>query len=157
MLFPLSQEHRRSAFLKRLLYVGENKHVSLLIVNEVREYFLNRGIRIFHGKVSCSANQLMFELSSGFLALRMHLIPDRSALHVDDRLMPVTPIRRSGQADNIACLDLVQDAFEGYCGEMMALIHDHLTITSDNITDFILSNQALDHGNIQYSVRFVLS
>ncbi len=52
----------------------------------------------------------MFELSSGFLALRMHLIPDRSALHVDDRLMPITPIRRSGQADNIACLDLAQDA-----------------------------------------------
>jgi len=39
---------------------------------------------------------------------------------------------------------------------MMALIHDHLTIIGDNIIDFILPNQALDHGDIQYSVRFIL-
>ena len=143
-------------FLERLPYVGKNKSVSLLVVNESSRIFLNRSIRIFHGKVSCSADQLVLELRSGFLALRMHRIPDRSALHMDDRLMPVAPIRRCRQTDNISRFDLVQDTLKGNSRQMMAFIHDHLTITGDHITDFILSDKALDHGNIQYSVRLVL-
>ncbi len=39
---------------------------------------------------------------------------------------------------------------------MMALVHDHLTITRDQIIDFILPNETLDHRHIQHLIWFVL-
>jgi hypothetical protein len=109
MFFPLSQEQRRSLFFESLLHVGKNKIVSSLIFNDVRENVLNSGIRILHGKFSCSANQLVLKLRSCLLTFRMDRIADRSALHVNDRLVPVPSIRRCCQTDNVLRFHLVQD------------------------------------------------
>jgi UDP-N-acetylglucosamine 2-epimerase len=87
----------------------------------------HRGIRIFHGKFSCSGNQQVFELRYCLLAFRMNRKADRSALHVNDRLVPVPSIRRSGQTDNVSSFYLVQDPLKGNRGEMVAFVHNHLT------------------------------
>jgi hypothetical protein len=67
----------------------------------------------------------VFELGSCLLAFRMHGKTDRSALHVNDRLVPVSPIGCCGQADNISCFDLVQDSLKRNRRQVMALINNN--------------------------------
>jgi len=52
----------------------------------------------------------------------------RTALHEDDRLPAIAPDGRGRQSKHIPCLCALEDRFERYCGDVVALIDDDLAV-----------------------------
>src|SRR6266849_5974651 len=73
---------------------------------------------------------------------------NRAALHVDDGLMPIFSSRCSRQSQNVFCFDFTKDSFKRYCRQMMAFIHNHVSVVRDKIFDCAFTLQALDYSNI---------
>ena len=63
-------------------------------------------------KVCLSDDDLPRKWSFGSLFLVINLIPNRSAVHKNDRVMPVFANDRCGKAGNIFCFALPRDDFE---------------------------------------------
>src|SRR5207249_6765012 len=80
---------------------------------------------------SLAADQAMLERALRLLALRVDGEPDGTALHVDDRLVPVAPIGCGGEAGHVTGLHLAHDALEGSRGHVMAVVEDPVTVASD--------------------------
>ena len=76
------------------------------------------------------------------------MVPDRTALHEQDGVVPVFPGWRCRQAENIFRPCLAQNLLKRECRKMMALIHDNLPVVSDDVFYFALALQALDHRDI---------
>jgi len=81
----------------------------------------------------------------------INLLPRGTELHVKDRLVPVSSVRRGGQSDDEAGLYLGQDALERDCRQVMTLVHDHLSVLGHNVVDGFFSRKALDHGHIDHA------
>src|SRR2546425_10101572 len=65
--------------------------------------------------------------------------------------MSVLANRSRRQPDDVLCFDLSQYPLKRECRNMMALIHYHLAVFGDDIFDLTLSNQTLDHCDIELS------
>ncbi len=78
-------------------------------------------------------------------------------LHLGDRMMPVAPLVGSRQSDDGASLDLREDTFQRSRGQVVALIHDHLSIPADQIRNALLAHEALDHRHINPPGRRALA
>lgn len=77
------------------------------------------------------------------LRLRVHLIPNGTALHIDDRMMPVLPRWRCSQSVYITGVDLLHDLFEVQCRDMMAFVHDHHSVILHQRTNRITADDGL--------------
>ena len=55
--------------------------------------------------------------------------------------MTVPPVRGGGKPHNIPRLDLGKNTFEGKCRQVMAFIHDDLTVVGHQIGDLIFADQ----------------
>ena len=55
-------------------------------------------------------------------------VPDRAALHGDDRVVSVAALRGRGQSGDRTCRDIAQQAFDREGGYVMALVDDDVAV-----------------------------
>jgi hypothetical protein len=72
-------------------------------------------------------------------------------------MMTVSPLRRGRQSQQKPCLCLGQHALEGNGGKMVAFIDDDVPVVRDEIVNAILAHQALNHRDVEPSVRLTLT
>lgn len=70
--------------------------------------------------------------------------------------MPVPAIRGGGEACDVPTLHLCEDPLEGNCREVMAFIHNNVTVPSHEVVHVALADQALDHGDVEPARRRIL-
>ena len=85
------------------------------------------------------------------LRFRIHLVPNRSALHMNNGLVTVLPGWRCGQAIDIFGIYLFQHSLETDCRYMMAFVHNDYAIVFYQVFDFVVRDQGLDDRNIHDS------
>ncbi len=99
----------------------------------------------------------MVERAASGLALRIDPEDDGTELHLDDGLVPISPLRSGGQADEVARLHLGEYALERDCRQMVTFVDDDVSVPGDEIIDLPLSDEALDHRHIEPAVRFTFA
>ena len=84
-------------------------------------------------------------------------MPDRAALHEDDRVMTVLPSDGGGEAKHVPGPGPSCDQFEAVRRQMMALVHDEVAIVGHAVVDDAFANQALDERDVNQSSRLASS
>ena len=105
-----------------------------------------------YGERRLAHDQPVLERSPGRLGSGVHGEADRAELHLDDRLKAIAPAWRRGQPGDEARLHLGQHSLERNCGDVVALIDDHLAVGRDDVVDALLADEALDHRHVQPTV-----
>jgi len=75
-------------------------------------------------------------------------VPDRAALHEDDRVLPIPAHRRRRQAEDEPRLGAFQDGVEGNRSHVMTFVDDDLPVCFDDWIDSAMPRQGLHHGNV---------
>src|SRR5512145_1274835 len=78
-----------------------------------------------------------------------------AALHKNYRLVSIFARHSCRQTSNVFGLALADHLLKADRRNMVALIHNQVTVIANDVTDNPLLAQALDHGYIEISVRFV--
>ena len=99
----------------------------------------------------------MIERPGGGLTLGVDGIADGAEFELQDRVMSISPARRSGQPHDIAGLHLAHHPLERDRRNMVALVDNHLAIRRDAVVYPILSVEALERGDVQTTVRFTFA
>src|SRR5690606_41244786 len=81
----------------------------------------------------------------------------RTALHEDDRVMPVFSGDRCRQSRDIARLRSAGDKLKACSGQVMSLINDKMAVIGNDIVNFALANQALDQRHVDHTGGLALS
>jgi hypothetical protein len=68
-------------------------------------------------------------------------VPDGAALHHDDGLQAVTAYRGGGQAEHVPSFDCFEYLFKRHRADMVAFIHNDVTVTLDDGVDIALPGQ----------------
>ncbi len=84
-------------------------------------------------------------------------MPDRSALHENDRMVSVAAHRRCRHFRNVFRTALLLDRFEGKRGKMGTFIDDHMTVSTQQLRQIFLAGQRLHHGHVDYASRLGLA
>ena len=69
-------------------------------------------------------------------------------LHGHYGIMPVTPMRRRREPDDVVRLDFVEHTFERHRRHVVTFVDNHLPIARDDVINAVLADQALDHGDV---------
>jgi hypothetical protein len=69
------------------------------------------------------------------LLLRVHSVPNRSALHEDDRMVPVLPRDRRRETGDKSRFGLSRHLLETVCRQVMTFIDNQVTVVGDTIVD----------------------
>ena len=110
LLGPLGQDNNFPAFFMGLDDVLRYVLVARGMNGEKTKNILDTGF----GRRLRGLQHAGPHLEACWCVFRSHsFMADRSALHKDDRMMPVPPHRRCGQAQDISSLCLLQDALKG--------------------------------------------
>src|SRR3989339_289611 len=105
-------------------------------------------------KARVSDDKRVVKRSTSSLAFCIHCKPNRSNLHVKDRMMSITSLRRCCKAYDVAGFYLGKDTFKANCGCVMNLILNHLTVISNEVSHITFSDKALNHGHVEMSIGF---
>jgi hypothetical protein len=73
-------------------------------------------------------------------------VPDRAALHGDDRVVSVAALRGRGQSGDRTCRDIAQQAFDREGGYVMALVDDDVAVAGK--LDVLAAGERLDHRDV---------
>jgi hypothetical protein len=84
-------------------------------------------------------------------------VADWATLHEDDGVVPILPSDRGGQPENELGFGASGDALEADCGQMMTFIDDEMPVLGDEVVDFAIPNQALDHCDVDDAARLALA
>ena len=137
VILALGEEYRRAPFLERAHDVVQDHCVPRLVARQ-------RGVEILDGdpvaervrtEAGLADDEAVLEGARGALRLHVDLEAHRAELHLRDRVMAVAALRCRCQPDDVARLDLAQDALELDRRQVMALVHDDLSVVSDEIRD----------------------
>ena len=90
----------------------------------------------------------MIEATLSRFYARIDPISYRSALHEDDRVMPVFARDRCREPKHKASLRSARHSFEGRSGDVVAFINDQVPITGYRIRDFTFPYEALDQRDV---------
>src|SRR6266511_88346 len=93
-------------------------------------------------------NEPVGESARSVRCLRAHREANGPELHLDDRVVPIAPVGRRGEAEDKTRLDLREDAPERTRRDVVALIHDDVAVSGDDVVDLALPNEALDHRDV---------
>ncbi|EXI75345.1 MAG: hypothetical protein AW07_01246 [Candidatus Accumulibacter sp. SK-11] len=80
---------------------------------------------------------------------------DRSALHEDDRVMPVLAGHGRRQAKDIPGLRSPDQLLKARRRQVMAFVHDQMTVVPDTVIDHAGADEALDQRHVERAVRLV--
>ena len=84
-------------------------------------------------------------------------MPNRSALHEDDRVMAVLPRNGRRQPQNETSLRASDDLFEAVRRYVVAFVDDDVSVISHAIVNGTFTDEALNHGDIDDAGWFVSS
>ena len=76
-------------------------------------------------------------------------VADRAALHRDDRLMTITPVRSCREAGYVSSRDGREHAFDLNGWHVVACVDDHVAIGADDIVKVIAAREGLDHRDVE--------
>src|SRR5437667_11180802 len=82
---------------------------------------------------------------------------DRTELHLEDGVWSIALLRRPGKPGHEPRLHLAHHPLKRYSRDMMALVHNHVTVAGNEILDPVPPHQALEHGHVKPAVGLVLA
>ena len=80
-----------------------------------------------------------------------------AALHENNRLLAIAANRCGSQAEYIFGFGLLQNRIKRCSADVMALIHNHVTVVFDQRIDFTLARQRLHHRDVDFACRLGLA
>jgi hypothetical protein len=80
-------------------------------------------------------------------------MPHRTALHEQDRVVPVAAIRRRAQPDDVASRRRAHHPLEREGRNVMTLVDQHVAVLRDAVVDLAAAHQALDHRDVEPPVE----
>jgi hypothetical protein len=80
---------------------------------------------------------------------------DRPALHENDRVVPVLAGHGRRQAKDIPGLRSPDQLLEARRRQVMAFVHDQMTVFPDAVIDYAGADEALDQRHVERAVRLV--
>ena len=131
---PRRQYQRGSPRPKCLLDILNDLAVPGIVADHCGVKLVDGGIAS-PGGLECGAagEELVLERRQIGGPLRTHAESDRSALHVDDGLVPVSTHGCCGQSNDVLGLGALENLLKAERGELVALVHDDLSILSHKI------------------------
>jgi hypothetical protein len=158
MVRPLGQDERRSAGVDRSDHIVQDHLVAYVVGREPRIQRLDllRRLAVTCPKGGLAADQAMRHKSLRTVA-RVHDVTDGPALHVDDRLVAVTAVRRRRQPGHVPGLHCGEHTLERERREMMALVDDHVTVGGDDVVHVTVTHQTLHRRDAENARRPALS
>src|SRR6266702_1927212 len=105
-----------------------------------------------HQDSSFPHDELVIERSAHSVAFPVHSEAHGSQLHLGDRMAPITTLLRGCKSNEVASLYLGKHALKGSCRNVVALIDDDLSVSSDEVFDLLLADETLDHRYIDPAV-----
>src|SRR5437762_1862193 len=84
-------------------------------------------------------------------------MPNRAALHEDDRMMTVFAGHRRGQSEDIARFHPAGHKLKTRCRKMMALIDDQMAVVRYQVGYFASAHEALDQRDVNDAGRLAAS
>ncbi len=154
MVVALGQHERRSPRVHRLEDVGADAPVASVILDQllIQRLELHSLVRVGSPggvKRRWLHEGEMFKRSGCRLHPRIHAVPDRPALHEDDRVVTVLSGHGRRQPENEPRLGLSRDPLEAVRRQVVALVDDQVAVVGHAIVDDTLLDQALNHRDIQ--------
>src|SRR5262245_53317174 len=93
----------------------------------------------------------MFKGPQRRLTFRVDTMPDRTALHEDNRLVAVLPRDGRRQAEDESRLGAPGDLLEAMRREVVAFVDDQMTVIADTVVDHAFADQTLNHCDAEPS------
>ena len=90
----------------------------------------------------------MFKRSGRRLHPGVHTVPDRAALHEDDRMVAILARHCRRESEYESRLGLARDLLEAVGRQMMALVDNQVTVVGHTVVDDPLLNKALNYRDI---------
>ena len=87
------------------------------------------------------------------LRFRVHPVTHRAALHKDDRVVPILARDRRRQPCDEPRFGTARDLFEALRRQVVALVHDEVSIFSNAIVYDSLPDEALDERDVNRPAR----
>src|SRR5205823_7932023 len=100
------------------------------------------------GEIGESGYYLVFERRRFGCLLGAEEEPNRTALHVNDRVVTIFSRGCGSQSQNILGFHLAKDTLKRESRQMVALVDNDVSIIRYKILNHTRSMQALDHGNV---------
>ncbi len=143
MRHPLGNNDRCSAAFNRRFYIICDQCISEFAFGNLFVYFRDCRfiVRNIRAKLCKTRYQNMRKTMLCRIILCISGIPDRAALHENDRLVPVGAFRRRGQPVNIFRVRCFQDTFKALSRYMMTFVHNKYSVVIDKRLDLMISNQ----------------
>src|SRR5487761_2537504 len=156
---PICQDEWRPAVTHSLDNIGDDLPVSLFAGDQRGVYFVNRRIPSirWHPETRGPWRDKMLKERERRRLTGAEVESYRSALHEDDRVMAVLSHRRRGETDDELRFNLSHDPLEAEGGQVVTLIHDHMSILGDVVLHFAFTVQALKQGYVDEPRPGVLS
>jgi hypothetical protein len=159
VVLALGEQDRRPPFLDCLDDVVQDQAVPVLVPSQGGVQSLDPLGRIERasdeGRVA--HDQSVLERTSGRLTLGVDGEPDRTELHLEDRVEPVPPSRRRREAGQVASLHLGEDPLERDRGDVVALVDDHVAVARHDVVHSPLPDETLEHGDVEPTRRLALA
>ena len=161
MLVALGQHQRRSTFVNGLEHVIADELIAGLVRDQLASTALGTGFARSSAAAPVGRKPVgtdmdgMFEGACGCLRLGVDPMTNRSALHEDDRMVPVFASDRGGQARDELCLCLADDLLETVRGQVVAFVHDEMSVIADQIIHDSLARQALNERHVERPGRLL--
>jgi len=159
MLAPLREHDRGAPVFKGLDYIFADKIIARLIGCQHRIELLDGGSLglLFDRELGLADNERLYKWALCVLVSRIHSEPRRTELHVEDRLLTVPATWSCSESRDKPRLHFRKDALERNGRDVVAFIHDNVSIASHKVSYAAKANQALNHGNVDLAGRSVFS
>jgi hypothetical protein len=82
----------------------------------------------------------MGEYTSCSLHLRVDSVAHWATLHEDDGVVAILASNRCRQAQNEPTSSATCNELKAHCGEMVAFVHDEMTVVTDEVADYSVAN-----------------
>src|SRR5690625_5212097 len=136
MLDSSRQDQSASAFLVIVESIIDDKLISHIILHSLTIYLLTRPsvltflrVCIFgQYKTGKPGDDIVIKRTFFSLFFYVHFVPNGTALHEHNRMMPVMALRGSGQSINIFGIYLFNYFLETKGRYVMTFVHDHHSI-----------------------------
>jgi len=154
MIPPLGEDDGRAFLLERSNRVAQNQRISLLMSREGGIELLDRGNVLLARPLEAGlADDQPLCKGRCSLASRVDGEANKFELHLRDGMLAVAALRSGRQSDEIAGLRLGQHPLERDCGQVVALVDYDLAVGAHGRIDPALPHQALDHRDVEPTVR----
>jgi len=156
---PLREHDGGAPVLKGLDYIFADKAITGRIGRQHRIELLDRSSLglLFDRELGLADNERLYKWALCVLVSRIHNEPRGTELHMEDRLQTVPATWSCSESCDKPRSRFRKDALERNGRDVVAFIHDNVSIASHKVGYAAKANQALNHCNVDLAGRSVLS